>query len=532
MLKSLMGATFLASATFVASLPMAANAQAEVVYNRGNDTDPTTLDHHKTSTVAEGNLMRDLYEGLVVGDAKAEVIPGVAESWEVSEDGLTYTFKLREDAKWSNGDPVTASDFVFAYQRIQNPETAAPYANMLYVMENAEAINKGEKQPSELGARAIDDRTLEIKLNAPTPYFLQLLTHQTGFPIHQKSVEQFGNEFTRPGNMVTNGAYMLEAFTPNDKIVMRKNPHFHDAENVAIDVVNWIPFEERATCLRRFEAGEVLSCSDLDSAQMDYMKEKLGEQVHVVPYLGTYYLPVKGEEGSKLKDAKVRQAISMAIDRDFLAKEIWRDSMLPGYSIVPPGIDNYPEPVHLPYKDQDILDREDEAKKLLEEAGVAEGSLSVELRHNTGENHKNTMTAIADMLKNIGITATIVEMEGTGYFDYMKNDGDFDITRAGWIGDYSDPQNFLFLFESANLGFNYPRWENADYDKLMTEASMINDIEARAKVLRQAEELFLKEVPAIPILYYSSGSLVSSKLNGWEDNIMNQHPTRWMSVAN
>lgn len=532
MMKSLLGATFLATSLFAAALPFASAANAEVVYNRGNDTDPTTLDHQKTSTVAEGNLMRDLYEGLVTEDAKAEVIPGVAESWEISDDGLTYTFKLRQDAKWSNGDPVTAEDFVYAYQRIQDPKTAAPYANMLYVMQNAEGINKGEKQAADLGVKAVDEHTLEIKLTAPTPYFLQLLTHQTGYPIHKKSVEQYGDQFTRPGNMVTNGAYMLEAFTPNDKIVMKKNPNFHDAANVKIDVVNWIPFEERATCLRRFEAGEVLSCSDLDNGQMDYMKEKLGDQVRVAPYLGTYYLPVKGKEGSKLKDARVRQAISMAIDRDFLAKEIWRGSMLPGYSLVPPGIDNYPDPVYLPYKDQDILDREDEAKKLLEEAGVKEGELSVELRYNTSENHKNTMTAVGDMLKNIGINSTLVEMEGTGYFDYMKQDGAFDISRAGWIGDYSDPQNFLFLNETANLGFNYARWSNADYDKLMAEAGKTNDIAARAKILRQAEELFLKEVPAIPVLYYSSGALVSSKLKGWEDNIMNHHASRWLSVAN
>ncbi|WP_246666094.1 peptide ABC transporter substrate-binding protein [Aquamicrobium sp. LC103] len=521
----------LSTALVAAGGVFAGSAFAEVVYNRGNDTDPTTLDHHKTSTVPEGNLMRDLYEGLVVQNNKAEVVPGVAESWEISDDGLTYTFKLREDAKWSNGDPVKASDFVFAYQRIQNPETAAPYANMLYPIENAEAINKGEKELSELGAKAVDDHTLEIKLNAPTPYFLELLTHQTGHPIHQASVEQHGTDFTKPGNMVTNGAYMLESFTPNDKIVMRKNPHFHDAENVKIDVVNFIPFEDRATCLRRFEAGEVLSCSDLDNQQMDYMRQNLGDQVHVAPYLGTYYLPVKVKK-EKLADPRVRQAISMAIDREFLADEIWRGSMLPGWSMVPPGISNYDNPVFLEYKDMDILDREDAAKKLLEEAGVAEGSLSVELRHNTGENHKNTMTALADMLKNIGINTTIVEMEGTGYFDYMKQDGDFDMTRAGWIGDYSDPQNFLFLFESQNLGFNYPRWENAEYDALMQKAGTTGDLKERGEILRQAEELLLKEVPIIPILYYSSGSLVSNKLKGWEDNVMNFHGTRWMSIEN
>lgn len=522
-------ATFAAGVSLAALLSSAAFAQ--VVYNRGNDTDPTSLDHHKTSTVAEANLMRDLYEGLVSHNAKAEVVPGVAESWEVSGDGLTYTFKLRADAKWSNGDPVTANDFVFAYRRIQDPAVAAPYANMHYAIKNAEGINTKGLAKEELGVRAVDDRTLEITLENPTPYFLELLTHQTGFPMHQASVEQFGEEFTKPGNMVTNGAYMLESFTPNDMIVMKKNPNFYDAANVQIDQINYIPFEDRSACLRRFEAGEVQSCSDIPAEQMDYMREKLGDQVHIAPYLGVYYLPVKVKK-EKLADPRVRHAISMIIDREFLAKEIWRETMVPGYSFVPPGIANYDNPVFLDYKDLDILDREDQAKKLLEEAGVEEGELTVELRHNTGENHKNTMTALSDMLKNIGIDSTIVEMEGTGYFDYMKQDGDFDLARAGWIGDYSDPQNFLFLFESDNLGFNYPRWENAEYDALMQKAEQTTDLKERAAVLRQAEEIFLKELPAIPILYYSSRALVSDKLKGWEDNIQDVHPTRYLSLEN
>lgn len=531
MLGRILSAAMLSTAiTAMGGLVGAAAFAQEVVYNRGNDTDPTTLDHSKTSTVAESNLMMDLYEGLVTYDAKAAVVPGVAESWEISDDGLKYTFKLRADARWSNGDPVKAGDFVFAFQRLQNPATAAPYANMHFAILNAEAVNKGEKQPGELGAKALDDLTLEITLNQPTPYFLEMLAHQTGLPLNQASVEKHSDAFVQPGNLVTNGAYMLESFTPNDKIVFRKNPHFRDAANVKIDVVNYIPFEDRSACLRRFEAKEVQSCSDIPAEQMDYMKQNLGEQVRIAPYLGTYYLPVKVKK-EKLSDARVRQAISMVIDRDFLAKEIWRETMIPGYSLVPPGINNYGEPVYLPYKDDDILDREDAAKKLLEEAGVAPGSLSVELRYNTSSSHKNTMTAISDMLKSVGIGATIVEMEGTGYFDYMKQDGDFDITRAGWIGDYSDPQNFLFLFESDNLGFNYPRWANADYDALMDKAAVTTDLKERAGILRQAEELFLKDVPAIPILYYSSRSLVSDKLSGWEDNLLNRHLTRYLALA-
>ncbi|MGH6925789.1 MAG: peptide ABC transporter substrate-binding protein [Propylenella sp.] len=504
---------------------------AQVVYNRGNDTDPVSLDHHKTSTIAESNLSRDLYEGLVIYNPKAEVVPGVAESWEVSDDGLVYTFKLRADAKWSNGDDVTADDFVFAYQRIQDPATAAGYANVLYPMKNAEKINNGEMPKEELGVKALDPKTLEITLENPTPYFLELLTHQTGLPLHRASVEQFGDQFVQPGNLVSNGAYTLVSFTPNDKIVMQKNPNFHDAENVKIDTINYIPFEDRAACLRRFEAGEIHSCADVDAEQMDYMRQTLGDQLRIAPYLGVYYLPIKMKK-EKLADPRIRHAMSLVIDREFLAEEIWQGTMIPGYSLVPPGIANYDDPLTMDIKDKDLLDREDEAKALLEEAGIEPGELSVELMFNTGGNHKATMTAIADMFKKIGIEATLNEKEGTGYFDYMKNDGDFDMARAGWIGDYNDPQNFLFLYESDNLGFNYPRWSNAEYDSLMEQAETTTDLAARSDLLEKAEALLLEELPIIPILYYSSRSLVSSKLKGWEDNVMNVHGTRFLSLEN
>ncbi|TPW30255.1 peptide ABC transporter substrate-binding protein [Pararhizobium mangrovi] len=526
-MKRTIGTTF--ASVMVLSLMMAGVASAETVYNRGNDTDPTTLDIDKTTTVAEANLSRDLYEGLVVYDANAKVVPGVAKSWDVSDDGKTYTFHLRDDAKWSNGDPVKASDFVFAFRRLENPKTAATYANIQYVIKNAEAVNKGDMPPEKLGVKAIDDHTLEIDLENPTPYFLELLTHQTALPLHQKSVEKYGSDFTKPGNLVTDGAYKLKSFTPNEKIVMVKNDNYYDADNVQIDTVNYIPFEDRSACLRRFQANEVQSCSDIPAEQIDYMKKNLGDQVHIAPYLGTYYLPIDVRE-KKLSDPRVRKAISLVIDRQFLADEIWRGTMLPGYSMVPPGIGNYFDPVYIESKGKDLFDREDEAKKLLKEAGVQPGDLTVELRYNTSENHKNTMTAVADMLKNIGIKAKLVEMEGTGYFDYLKSGAKYDIARAGWIGDYSDPQNFLFLFKSQNDGFNYPHWKNQKYDQLMQKASTMQDLHARSKVLSQAEQLLLSKMPIIPVMYYSSRSLVSKNLKGWKDNIQNVHITRYMSI--
>ncbi len=525
--------TFPRAAACAAALLLASTAlaSAQSVLYRGNDTDPATLDHHRTSTVSEGNLIRDLYEGLVTHDASGMVIPAVAESWEISDDGLVYTFKLRPDAKWSNGDPVTAGDFLFAFQRIMDPATAAGYASVLFNILNAEDVAGGNMAIEELGVAAPDDQTLVITLGNPTPYFLELLTHQTGKPLHRASVEAHGDQFTRPGNLVTNGAYMLESFTPNDRIVMQKNPNFWDAANVSIDTINWLPFEDRSACLRRFEAGEVHICSDVPAEQMTYMKENLAGSLRIAPYLGTYYLPVKVEK-EKLADPRVRQAISMVIDRDFIADQVWQSTMIPAYSFVPPGISNYvAEPPMLSYAADDLLDREDAALALLAEAGVDPATLQIELRYNSSENHKNTMAAIADMLKNIGITASLTEMEGAGYFNYLREGGDFDIVRAGWIGDYNDPQNFLFLFESG-VSFNYPRWSNEEYDSKLRAAAETTDLAARAAILAEAEQIFLANVPAIPILYYSSRALVSDKVSGWEDNILDNHATRWLSLAN
>ncbi len=516
--------------TGVCLLALAGAASADVVLNRGNDTDPATLDHHRTSTVSEGNVLRDLYDGLTIQDADGKAVPGVAKSWDISEDGKVYTFHLRDNAQWSNGDPVTAGDFQFALRRLMDPKTAAGYASMLFVVKNAEDIAGGKTPVDQLGVEAVDDHTLKITLNTPAPYFIELLTHQTSFPLHQKSVEANGDKFTTPGKMVTNGAYMLESFTPNDKIVMKKNPHYYEADQVKIDTVNWIPFEDRASCMRRFEAKEVQVCSDVPAEQMDYVKKNLANEFHLSPYLGVYYLPVKGKTAdSKLKDVKVRQALSLVIDREFLADQVWQGTMLPGYSLVPPGIANYVQDApKLDYSD-DMLEREDKAKELLKEAGVEQNTLSVELLYNTSENNKNTMAAIADMFGNIGVKASLNETEGATYFNFLREDGPFDLARAGWIGDYNDPQNFLYITQ-GNVSFNYSKWKNDDYDALMAKAGGILDLGERAKTLAEAEKILLNEVGIIPILYYSSRTLVSDRVEGWNDNLMDSHKTRWLSL--
>lgn len=504
-------------------------ASAEVVYNRGTAADPETLDPHKTSTTYEADIMRDLFDGLVMPDSKANLIPGAAESWTISPDGLVYTFKMRQGAKWSNGDPVTAEDFVYSMRRMVSKDLGAEYASILYPIKNAEEVNSGKVSPEEMGVKALDPMTLEVTLKGPTPYFLQMLSHQAAYPVHKGSIDKFGADFVKPGNLVSNGAYMLKEFTPNSRVQIVKNPNFHDAANVKIDVVNYIPTEDRAAAMKRYEAGEFDSYNDLPTEQLNDLRTKFGDQVRVAPYLGTYYYAFKTDK-KPWDNAELRRAVSMAIDRDFLAEKIWSNSMIPAYSFVPPGIAGY-TPAVADYATMSQLDREDAAKAILEKLGYGPSNpLKMEIRFNTSENHKNTAVAIQDQLKPLGIEVTMVNTDTKTHYGFLKEKGDFDIARAAWIADYQDAQNFLFLAESNN-GNNYAQYKNAEYDALMQKAAVTADAAERGKLLTAAEAIFMRDTANVPLLFYSFHNIVSPKLSGFDDNVMDQHPTRFISKA-
>jgi oligopeptide transport system substrate-binding protein len=506
----------------------ATGAFAEVVYNRGNSADPESLDPHKTSTIYEADILRDLFLGLTTEDAKSEIIPGAAESWTVSPDGKVYTFKLRAGALWSDGSPVTANDFVFAWQRVVDPATAGEYAYMLAPVVNAEDITAGKKKPAEMGVKAVDDSTFEVTLNAPTPYFLEMLTHQATYPVNKANVEAKGVDFTKPGNLVSNGAYTLAEFVPNDHIKVVKNPKFYDAANVKIDTVNFIPTEDRSTAMKRFEAGELDSNNDLPTEQLTDLKAKFGDQVKIGPYLGTYYYAFKITK-APWDNVKLRHAISMAIDRDYLAEKVWQNSMIPAYSFVPPGISGY-ETRTTDYAEMSQLDREDAARKVLAELGYGpDKPLKMEIRSNTSENHKNTAIAIQEQLKPLGVEVTYLNTDTKTHYGHLEQHGDFDVARAGWIADYKDPENFLALCKGGT-GNNYSEYANKEYDDLLAKAAASADPSERMKALSDAEAAGVaRDLCVMPLLYYSYKNLVSSKLKGWEDNVMDRHPSRFLS---
>ena len=508
----------------------AVSAAAETLYRRGAAGEPATLDPQQTATVVEADVVYDLFEGLLTYDASGALVPGVATSWSASADGLAYVFHLR-DAKWSNGEPILASDFVYSFRRLLNPATGAQYANLFYVLKNGEALNKGAAKPDDLGVKALDARTLEIDLERPTPYILGLLAHQTAVPVNPGNVETFGKDFIRPGNLVGNGAYTLTGFTPNESIVLTRNPNFHDADSVKIDREEFLPLEDRSAALRRFQAGEIDSYPDAPADQIPFIRERFKDQFHLTPSLGVFYYSFNTRK-PPFDDARVRNALSMVVDRDFLADKIWGGSMLPGDSLVPPGIDNYGPQVEPDFHDLAPIEAEDKARALLKAAGWGEGGkpLHVELRFNTSENNKATAVAIADMWKPLGIVTTFVNTDLKTHYALLRDGGDYDLARAGWLGDYSDPQNFLVLGKSDNVALNYSHYANPAYDALLARAETERDLTARAKTLAEAEAILLRDQPIMPLLFYSSKNLVSSRVIGWTGNLLDRHLTRYLSM--
>lgn len=503
-----------------------------MVWHRGELGDPGSLDPHKATTLIESNILDELFEGLVTLDARGDIVPGVASSWAVDPGGTVYDFRLRSEAKWSNGDKVAPEDFVYAFRRLMAPATGAPYANILYTLKNAERINKGELPVEALGARAMDETTLEIALEQPAPYFISQLAHMTAKPLHRKSIEAFGSDFVRPAHMVTNGPFTLKEFTPNDRLVLVKNPYYYDAAHVALDEEVFYSLEDRSAALRRFMAGEIQSYDDIPVEQIAFVRTHLAGAFKVTPNLGSYFYAFDTRH-KPFDDRRVRQALAMAIDREFLAERIWGGTMDPGYSFVPPGIPSYGAPATVAWKDSDPFEREDEAKKLLAEAGFGPSGekLAVEIRFNNSENHRATAVAIADMWKALGIETRLLATDATTHYAFLREKPPFDVARSGWFADYPDAQNFLFLAQSDNQALNVASFRNLTYDRLMHEAQVEGLPERRRAILHEAEALLLDEQPDLVLLAYKSRNLVSPKLKGWEDNVRDNHPGRYISIA-
>jgi len=513
------GGTLAAALALICLIAATPPVRAEMVLRMANMGEPETLDPHKSASAIDFNILCNLFEGLVVQDPKGNVAPGVAESWSVSEDGLSYRFTLRANAKWSNGEPVTAGDFVYSLRRIEDPKVNSQYAEVLYPIKNAQEVNTGKLEVTALGVAAPDPRTVEITLKAPTPYFLHLLTHHTAMPVNERNVARFGEEWVKPGNMVSNGAYVLDDVKPNAHVKIVKSPNYWNAANVSIDAVVFDPSADRAAVLRRYRAGELDIIRDLPNDQLAWLRQNMPKELHVAPRAAIAYFSFNTAK-PPLNDVRVRQALAMAINREVLVEKITLAGELPAYGFVPDGTANYTSP-NVSWAKMSPADRETAAIKLVTEAGYGPRKpLSIKLAYITSENNKRIMVAIAAMWKKLGINVELVNTEFKVHLANLRQ-GDFEVGSAVWIADYDDAQNFLFLSETSTKQQNFSRFSNPDYDRLMAEASVTSDQKKRAQLMQQAETILLREMPVLPLYFYVSKNLVSTKVKGWEENLMN-----------
>ena len=508
-----------------------AGADGPAVWRRGETMEPSSFDPHKVSTVAEQRVLDELYEGLTVYDGEGRLRPGVASGWDVSADALTYTFHLRPEARWSNGDPVTAEDFAYAFRRLMDPRTGAKYASILYTVKNARGVNTGALPPDALGVAAPDEHTFVLALEHPAAYLPAQLTHFTALPLHRAEIERYGDAFARPGRMVTNGPFTLAEYRPHDRIVMRRNRLFREAAQVRLDAEVFYPLEDASAGLRRFLAGEIDSFPAVPVDEVAFARARLGPDLHVAPSLGSYFYAFDCRQ-PPFTDARVRNALSLVIDRDFLARTLWGGTMQPGYSFVPPGIPGYDPPASVSWRDDSRYAREDEARRLLAAAGFGrDRPLRLTFRYNQSENHKQTAVAIADMWRVLGVETELIVTDATTHYAFLASDKPYDVIRSGWFADFADAENYLFLAESDNKGLNYAHFSDPAFDALMRQAEVERDEAKRQAILHEAESRLLAEQPFLVLMSYDASNLVSPRLRGWSENILDHHPGRYISFA-
>lgn len=495
---------------------------------RSINSSPESIDIHKFSSTEAGNVLRDLGEGLTSYTAAGKLIPGVAERWEVSADGVQYAFYLRPDAKWSNGDEVLAADFVAAYRRLVTPSTAAVSSKFVAMVKNAKAILRGELEPGELGVAAVDDRTLSITLESPTPYLLQLLTHPSMFPIHVPSLEAHADKFTRPGNLVTNGAYRLKNETAGFHIELERNEHYWDNDSTWFDQVHYHVIAESAE-ISRFRSGELDITAYVNADQFEFVKEKYPNELKVSPALGVYYYGFNLTKPLLRDNPKLRRALSMAIDRDTLVRAVIGRGEKPSYGWVPPGIDNYTSQP-LDYADWSQEERNAEARRLYVEAGYGpDNPLSIELRYNTKGGHGKTALAIQAMWREVlGFEVELINEEFQVMLANIRQMEITELFRLSWSGDYNDAWTFLQLVETDNPQ-NLTAYRNDVVDGLLQKAATEVDLDVRRGYLQQAERLSLADHPIIPLYFYVTKHLVAADIEGWEPMPLNYHYSRHLS---
>ncbi|MDH5887285.1 ABC transporter substrate-binding protein [Vibrio splendidus] len=513
------GLAVAATSTFSIAAEVPAGTELAKVQElvRGNGTEVATIDPHKSQGVPESHVIRDLLEGLVNQDGEGNTIPGVAESWETT-DNKTFTFHLRKDAKWSNGDPVTAEDFVYSWQRAVDPATASPYAwYMEYTkMVNAKDIVAGKKDKSELGVKAVDANTLVVELDTAVPYFVMMMGHTTMKPVHQATVEKFGDQWTKPGNFVGNGAFAVDKWVVNERLVLKRNDQYWNNDKTVLNKVTFLPIENQVAEMNRFLSGEIDFTNELPTEHFKRLKKEYAEDVSVAGNLCTYYY-IFNTKKAPFDDVRVRKAISYAIDRNIVSDAILAQGQKPAYFLTPEITAGF-NPELPAYGKMSQKERNEEAARLLEEAGYGKDNpLNFNLLYNTSENHKKIAVALGSMWKKtLGLKVTLENQEWKTYLS-SKDSGDFEVARAGWCGDYNEASSFLTLMKSNNTtgGVHY---DSAEYDQIIDKALNSTSAEEREALYLEAEALMAKDMPIAPIYQYVKSRLLNPHVGGFPTN--------------
>jgi oligopeptide transport system substrate-binding protein len=495
--------------------------------NRGTAAEPGTLDPHIATGNSAAPVLYDMNVGLTTFDNDGRVTAGAAESWTISDDGLTYTFTLRPDLKWSDGSPLSAEDFVYSFRRLLMPATAARFASFFYAIRNARAVVKGELPPGELGVSAPDAQTVVIELEFPAAYFLQNLGSNPGAPVPRQAIQEHGRRWTRPGNMLSNGAYRLVQYVPQSHIELEKNPHFYAADSVQIDKVRYYPTQNLATQLNRYLAGELDVLLAFPVDKVASLREERPDELLIWPSLGTSYFVLNTRE-KPFDDPRVRRALSLAIDRDGLVAKILSPGETAAYTLTPVAISNHEPPVP-DWAAQPMGARMAEARRLMSAAGYGPGNpLKLTVRYDTREETRRLVVAVSAMWRGIGVQATA---EDSDFITLNKSarTADFQVLRYAWFAPNDDPGTFLGLLDSNNPN-NYSGYANPEFDRQYRAANARLDTAARMQGLIDAEVIALNEDPVIPVSFFGRRFLVKPYVKGFRKNPRGLTQTRYVTI--
>ncbi|MUG45021.1 peptide ABC transporter substrate-binding protein [Paenibacillus woosongensis] len=482
--------------------------------------EPPTFDPAQAQDSQANTVLKTMYEGLARMDEHGQPVPAAAEKWDV--DGTKYTFHLRKDAKWSNGDPVTANDFVFAWERVLSPNTqpAAPYAYQLYYLKNAQAYNEGKITDfSQVGVKATDDYTLEVELDAPTPYFLGLTSFYTFYPVHQ-SVKDDAKWAVDASKMIVNGPFTLTTWIKGQTIEVTKNENYWDKDDIKLNKITMSLVNSGATEITSYRNNELDRAGhpngEIPTDQIPIVQKELKDEYKVKGIASTYYYQFN-VTAKPFDNAKIRKAFAMAIDRQIIVDKVTLGGQIPAFGFIPPGIAGVNDEYRTEVKDDYFTENVEEAKKLLEEGMQEEGYTKlpdITLTYNSSEAHKKIALAVADMWKkNLGVDVKTENQEWAVFIENRKN-LNYQVARAGWSADYNDPMTFIDLWTS-NSGNNDIGFKNEEFDKLIAEAKAIEDNTKRNENFKKAEEILVKDNMAImPIYYYTNVAVEKPWLKG------------------